>query len=394
MARRRSPATPDGRRGRLRDAPLRTGPRSAARPPAAVSPLVRARPARENRGSGQYAYCTGRCTRRTRAAALGHGTPHRREKVVTDGLDQPPPLRAACTSATARTASQGQLLPSTGTLQRAPALPTDKCRGPRPPPPTPRLSAPPVSAPKTHPRAHRDTREGRTHVRGRRPMPEEDHRPPPASRASQRRHEPAAPAARGTPPEAPRPALHPAEASAPRLHPAVQRAQTLRGEAPGADDHTRLARRAPPPSPGEAGSGRRCMRRLCTMPPPSSAGAPSCAALPAVGRRPCPTVTPPSRAARTGGQGTRAPTPAPGAVYVSYVCHAPVCPLPALTHSLDPRPPWPPTSALRQAPPAPRHALKPGEGPPGRAPAATPCGYGGSGAPGGPFPSTGRLAAL
>ena len=87
-----------------------------------------------------------------------------------------------------------------------------------------------------------------------------------------------------------------------------------------------------------------------------------------------------------GGQGTRVPAPAPDTVYVLYVYHAPVCPLPALTHSLDPRPPWPPTSALRQAPPAPRHALMPGEGPPGRAPAATPCGYGGSGALGGPSP--------
>ena len=41
---------------------------------------------------GQYAYCTSWCTRRTRAATPGHGTPHRvEEEAATDGAADPSP---------------------------------------------------------------------------------------------------------------------------------------------------------------------------------------------------------------------------------------------------------------------------------------------------------------
>ena len=304
-----------------------------------------------------------------------------------DGLDQPLPLRADCTSATACTACQGQLLP-----QHGDAAAHSRTAHQR----VPRTAPSPADAPLLRPSCQRpedaSTRPPR-HPRG------------PHTRTRKEAH------AGGGPPSPARPPRLPAAART--GSPSSQRAD-LRGPAarapPGGDACSSTAPRYPegtepcagrhrgrpatpgrsgehlPPSPGEAGSGQHRMRRLHAWPPPSSAGAPSCAALPAVGRRPCPTATPSPRTARTGGQGTRAPTPAPGAVYVSYVYHAPVCPLPALTHSLDPRPPWPPIGAPHQAPPAPRHALKPGEGPPGRAPTATPCGYGGSGAPGGPSP--------
>ena len=239
--------------------------------------------------------------------------------------------------------------------------------------------------------SHRDTGEGRTHVHKQRPLPEEDHRSSPIPRTSLRRHGPAAPATRGRTPRALAARAPPggdacSSTALRRPEGTEPRAGRDRGQptTPGRPGEHLL------PRPGEAGSGQHRMQCLRTMPPPSSAGAPSRSPLPAERGRPCPTATPLSRTARTGGQGTRVPAPAPGAVYVSYVSHTCVCPLPALTHSLDPRPPWPPISALRQAPPAPRHALTPGEGPPGRAPAATPCGYGGSGAPGGPFPSAGR----
>ena len=228
--------------------PLHTGSRSAARPPAAVSPLVRTRPARGDRGTGRHACCTGRCTRRTRAAAPGLGTPHRREEVATDGLDQPP-LRADCTSATARTASQGQLLPRTGTLQRTLAPPLDK---------VPRTAPSPADAPPLRPRPalrrrtrapHRDTREGRTHAHGRRPLLEEDHRPPPALRAPLQRHGPAAPAARGRTPEAPRPVPNPVETRAPRLRLAIRRARSPARGGTGGSRPRQPVRRAPPSQP-------------------------------------------------------------------------------------------------------------------------------------------------
>ena len=66
-----------------------------------------------------------------------------------------------------------------------------------------------------------------------------------------------------------------------------------------------------------------------------------------------------------------------------------VCPPPTDPQSDQPRrPSWPTIGATRLAPLAPRHALMPGKGPSGRAPTTTSCGCGGSGAPGGPFPSS------
>ena len=223
-------------------------------------------------------------------------------------------------------------------------------------------------------------------------MPEEDHRPLPAPHASQRRHGSAAPAARGRTPRDPAARAPPGggacSSTAPRRPegsgPCVgrDRGQTTTPGRPG--EHLL-------PRPGEAGSGRHRTQRLCTWPPPSSAGAPPRSPLPAERGRPCPTATPPSRTARTVGQGTRVPTPAPRGSYVLYVYHAPVCPLPALTHSLDPRPPWPPTSALRQAPPAPRHALTPGEAPLAAPPPQHPAGTGARAPRAGPHPSAGRM---
>ena len=166
---------------------------------------------------------------------------------------------------------------------------------------------------------HRDTGEGRTHAhnggpcRRRTTVP----RPSPAPPCSATDRQPQRPEGGPTRPRDPRTTrwrrVH-LDCTAPsRGHGA------LRGEALGATGRTRLPGEHLLPRPGEAGSGWHRMQCLCTWPAPSSAGAPPCAPLPAGGHRPCLTATPPSRTARTGGQGMRVPAPTPEGSYVLYV---------------------------------------------------------------------------
>ena len=272
MGRPRSRATLDGHRGCLRDAPLHTGFCSAARPPAAVSPLVRTRPARGNRARGQYAYCTSRCTRRTRAATPGHGTPHRREEAVTDGSADPSLMRAACTSATARTAHQGRLLPHHG--DAAARSGTAHRQAPRTAPSL--ANAPPlrpsISAPKTHPRAptvtsvrapHTHAEEGPCRRRTTVPCPP----PTPPSGGTDR--QPQRP--EGGPPETPRPAHRPVEARAPRPHCAVRRARGPARGGTGSDrPHPVGPASTPSPAPERQAAAGTAVNACapCRYPPP------------------------------------------------------------------------------------------------------------------------------
>ncbi|ESU45217.1 Reverse transcriptase [Giardia duodenalis] len=198
---------------------------------------------------------------RERRARTRHPPP---EGGGSDGrVGRPLPLRAP--QRLPAPPARGDCSPSTGTLQRSPAPPTDKRRGQCPPSPTPRLSAP-----KTHPRVPPRYRRG-PHARAQqRPLPEEDHRPPPALQASQRPEE--------HPPRLRSPHTSPAGASAPRLHPAVQRARSpARGGTGGSRPHP--AGPASTPSPGperQAAAGTACSACApdCHPPPPAPRLAP------------------------------------------------------------------------------------------------------------------------
>ena len=390
MGRQRSRATLDGHRGCLRDAPLHTGLCSAARPPAAVSPLVRTRPARGNRARGQYAYCTSRCTRRTRAATPGHGTPHRREEAATDGSAEPSLMRAACTSATARTAHQGRLLPHhgdaaarSGTAHRQAPRAAPSLAGAPPLQPSCLRSEDAPTRPTATPARAARTCTNRGPCRRRTTAP----CPPPAPPCSATDRQPQQPGGGPMRPRGPRTArqrrVHCDCASLSRGHGA------LRGEAPGADGHARLARRAPP---SQARRGRQrpaphavpvCLATTLLRWRPASLPSP-CRGTP-----PVPDRDTPLQNGRDGRPGHAGPHPGTWRC-VCIVCYSLVYVPSELTRRRpDPRPPWPPTSALRQAPPAPRHALMPGEAPLAAPPPQRPAGTGARAPWAGPSPPPG-----
>ena len=167
---------------------------------------------------------------------------------MTDGSADPSLMRAACTSATARTAHQGRLLPHHG--DAAARSGTAHRQAPRTAPSF--ANAPPlrpsVSAPKTHPRVPPRHRRG-PHARaqteapagGGPPLPVRPLRLPAAPRTgspSSQRADPPRP--RG--PRTARWRRVLLDCTSPsRGHGA------LRGERPGADDNARPVRRAPPP---------------------------------------------------------------------------------------------------------------------------------------------------